>query len=68
MAVILQQNVPMCPRCSAMMHKRMANGHLYFICGDCKGIWKVLDNGQAEIELLVSDNEFELLEDVDDGK
>lgn len=56
MVKILQQNVPTCPICSAMMHKRLYQDHLYFICNDCKSIWKVLEKGQAEIELVVSNN------------
>lgn len=57
MNYIIQQNVPMCPRCSALMSTRHQYDNLYFFCDDCKLILKVIDNGQAEIELIVTDGE-----------
>jgi len=52
---IIQQNVPMCPKCSALMSVRHQYDNLYFSCDCCKLILKVIDNGQAEIELIVTD-------------
>ena len=53
--IVIQQNVPMCPYCSAMMSTRHQRGNLYYFCHDCLKILQVVDNGQAEIELLVTD-------------
>lgn len=53
--IIIQQNVPMCPECSAMMSIRHQKGHMYFFCHDCLNIYKVVERGQAEIELIVTD-------------
>jgi len=58
MVTVISQNVPICPICKAMIHKRLYSNHVYYICADCKSIWKVLDNGQSEIELMIS-NEVE---------
>ena len=63
MVKILQQNVPMCPVCGALMKRRHYGEHTYFICADCKAIWKVLDGGQAEIELVITDNAFDVVYD-----
>ena len=57
--VVIQQNVPMCPDCSGMMATRHQGGKTYFFCHDCLSIYQVLENGQAEIELLVSNKEEE---------
>lgn len=51
----LQQNVPICPECKALMLTRTQNGSLFFACVDCKAIFKVVGKGKAEIELLVTD-------------
>ena len=56
MNYVIQQNVPTCPKCSALMFARHQYDNLYFSCGDCKLILKVIDNGQAEIELIVTDD------------
>lgn len=53
--MIISQNVPICPDCSAMMVKRHQNNEIYFFCADCKSIYQVIDNGTAEIELIVTD-------------
>lgn len=57
MTLAMQQNVPMCPSCSALMFTRGQYGSLYFICGDCKSIFKVIGNGRADIEIIVTDTE-----------
>ena len=57
MILPFQQNVPMCPRCSALMFSRGQNGSLYYVCHDCKAIFKVIGTGKAEIELLATDEE-----------
>lgn len=64
--IVIQQNVPICPNCSAMMWKRYQGNHLYFICNDCKEIFKVIENGQAEIELLATNNVNCKLEEVNE--
>ena len=53
--IVIQQNVPMCPECSAMMSTRHQKGKMYLFCHDCLKILQILDNGQSEIELLCSD-------------
>lgn len=63
MVTTISQNVPICPACKAMMHKRHYGYSVYFICADCKSIWKVLDEGKAEIELVISDNQFDTVKD-----
>lgn len=37
------------------MSARHQYDNLYFFCVDCNLILKVIDNGQAEIELIVTD-------------
>ena len=50
MNYVISQNVPMCPKCSALMSK-FHGDHLYFRCNDCGSRFQVIDVGQAEIEL-----------------
>ena len=57
--IVIQQNVPMCPNCSGMMSTRHQDDKIFFFCHDCMSIFQVFDNGQAEIELIVSDKEEE---------
>ncbi len=59
MTITMQQNVPICPRCSALMITRYQYNNLYFVCQDCKAIFKVIGKGQAEIELIVTDEREE---------
>lgn len=63
MIKVVSQNVPICPHCKAMMKKRYSATDTYFICTDCKSIWRVLDNGQSEIELFISDNMEDKIEE-----
>lgn len=60
--MIISQNVPMCPRCSALMAQRHQCGHLYYFCQDCMGIYKVVGTHKAEIELIVTDKEERFIE------
>lgn len=55
MTIMMQQNVPMCPKCSALMITRHQYNNLYFVCQDCNTVLKVIGKGQAEIELIVTD-------------
>ena len=53
----ISQNVPICPKCKAMMVKRHQHNEIYFFCVDCLSIYRVIENGQAELELEVTDRE-----------
>lgn len=55
MNYVISQNVPMCPKCSALMSK-FHGDHLYFRCNDCGSRFQVIDIGQAEIELVISED------------
>jgi len=58
--IIIQQNVPMCPICASLMWKRFQDNDLYYICHDnINHIFKMVSNGQAEIELIVSNKKEE---------
>ena len=59
MITILQSNVPRCPKCSALMYRREQDEKLYMICADCLKVYEVIDNGQAEIEVMISDTKEE---------
>lgn len=59
MITTISQNVPICPKCKAAMHKRIYGYSKYMICADCKSIWQIVGNGQSEIELVISDNDLE---------
>lgn len=58
----IHQNVPMCPKCSALMAQRHQCNHTYYFCHDCLGIYKVIGTGKAEIELIVTDREERQIE------
>ena len=53
--MLIQNNVPRCPSCSALMFMTERNNKLYMVCHDCLKPYRVEDNGQAEIELYVTD-------------
>lgn len=57
MITTIQNNVPRCPRCSAAMFRRLQTGKVdnYFVCNDCGAIYRIVDNGQSEIEILITD-------------
>ena len=58
--IIIQQNVPMCPKCASMMWQRFQGKDLYYICHDnIEHIFKIESVGQTEIELIVSDKKEE---------
>ena len=62
MFTILQTNVPRCPKCSAMMFKREQDNRLFMICADCLKVYEIVDTGQSEMEMKISDNEEETIE------
>lgn len=72
MTAVLTQNVLICPSCKAMMHRgyRMVPGKphpvLCFTCVDCKDIWIIMDLGQSENELIVTDSLEEYLKETND--
>lgn len=51
--MIISQNVPICPKCKAMMCQRHQRGELFYFCHDCLSIFQVMEIGQAEIELVI---------------
>ena len=53
--MVIQQNVPMCPNCSALMWNMIHENQIIYVCSDCNGIFPVVKNGQAEDELVVYD-------------
>jgi endogenous inhibitor of DNA gyrase (YacG/DUF329 family) len=55
MVTIILQTVPICPECQAMMIKRHQQTDAYFCCTDCKTILKVIGQGKAENEVIVTD-------------
>jgi len=59
MVTILQSNVPRCPKCAGMMFDRKQDDKLYKICHDCLQPYQVINEGQAEIELTISDSKVE---------
>lgn len=60
MLLTIQQNVLICPKCSAAMHRRIYHEHIYYICADCKSIWKVIGNGKVDLEVMVTDKAFDI--------
>ena len=56
MNFVIQQNIPICPNCSALMTRRYGKDkELYFVCPDCNAIYKFMENGQTDNELIVTD-------------
>ena len=57
MITTIQHNVPRCPKCSALMFQRTQTDAYvkYYVCNDCGAIYEVIDNGQADNELQISD-------------
>lgn len=56
--IVIEQKVPTCPVCSALMWKRYQGKDLFFVCNDdISHIYKTIKIGQTENELLVTDNE-----------
>jgi len=53
---IMQSNIPRCPKCAALMFYRIQNNIILLVCGDCLKTYKVLDTGQADNEVAISDN------------
>lgn len=59
MIATIQMNVPRCPKCSAHMIHGTVEGEIVYICNDCNAKFYVRGNGQAEIELIISDDKEE---------
>lgn len=57
--MIITQTVPICPECQAFMFKRHQQNDVYYVCADCKKIYRVIGVGSAEIELIVTDERKE---------
>lgn len=55
MVTIILQTVPICPECQAMLIKRHQQNDVYYCCLDCKTILKVIGQGKAENEVIVTD-------------
>lgn len=55
--IVIEQKVPTCPICSSLMWKRYQDKDVFFICcDDMSHIFKIVDIGQTENEMLVTDN------------
>lgn len=59
MRATLQGSVPRCPKCSALMFRRTQNGKFYYICNDCLSVFEMVDVGQAEVEMTISNTKEE---------
>jgi DNA-directed RNA polymerase subunit M/transcription elongation factor TFIIS len=55
MVTIILQTVPICPECQAMLFKRHQKNDTYYCCLDCMNILKVIGQGKAENEVIVTD-------------
>lgn len=56
--IVIEQKVPTCPVCSALMWKRYQGKDLFFVCNDdCSHIYKMIEMGQTENELIVTNGE-----------
>lgn len=66
MIAVLTQNVLICPKCKAGMHKSFMRipaeygatemeDNRCFVCNDCNQVYILIDNGQTDNELLVTD-------------
>ena len=55
--MIITQNVPTCPKCSAGLFKRNQYKDTFYFCIDCMSIFQVIGTGKAENELIVTDKE-----------
>ena len=52
-------HTPICPCCSGLLGKQRQNDKTYYTCGDCMKVFQVIDEGQSENEIVVSDNPTE---------
>lgn len=50
---MIQDNVPICPKCGGILRKIQTNTDIVFVCNDshCKTICTVIDFGQSMREL-----------------
>ena len=58
--IVISQNVPICPNCSALMWNMPHGKQILYVCSDCNSIFPLIKNGQAENELIVSDKMGEI--------
>ena len=61
MKYTIQSNVPRCPYCSGYLFPvtqkdKQDKEHHYMICYDCASPFEVVSGGQAEIELVITDD------------
>lgn len=50
-------DVPRCPNCSALLYKQMQEGQSFYVCHDCRKIFKVLGNGHSDNEVEIAEGE-----------
>ena len=65
--IVIQQNVPMCPVCSALMNVRHQKGHMYFFCSDCLSIYKVVGKGTEYMSTLPAGVKLDVLTGLGNG-
>lgn len=53
--MIINQNVPICPKCKAGLSRAVQDKDVYYFCLDCMSIYKVIGTGKAENELIITD-------------
>ena len=54
--MIITQNVPICPKCSAGLLNRKQDNEIFYFCLDCMSIFQVIGTGKAENELIVTES------------
>lgn len=59
MVTVINQNVPICPKCASGMHKRYNMFGIVYICNDNNHIWRVVDRNKNDNEIVVTDNHLE---------
>jgi DNA-directed RNA polymerase subunit RPC12/RpoP len=50
--VIISASVPACPYCVAGVRKMFYNKDIFYKCLDCKALFKIVEFGQAENEVV----------------
>lgn len=59
MITIINQNVPIYPKCASGMYKRHNMFGVHYICVDQKHIFRVISEYKADNEIMVTDNALE---------
>lgn len=52
MKIMVDTRVPRCCKCSGVLDKGFIGTESYFFCTDCHTQFKIIEQGQAENELL----------------